>query len=262
SDGNSIEADGTTFTFTEGSDGTEFTVNIEKDTAAIADTIKGFVEQYNKAIKEIYEYLDEEPESKYYFLADADKEDLELSEKQEEQWEEKAKKGVIYHDSTISNAMTTLRMALMGTVEGADGKAFSLASLGITTATDYNEHGKLMIDEDKLNAAIASNSDDIAKLFSDKDNGIMKKFADALDGAVGTTGDKGTLINKAGLATGSTAKDNEIYELIKKTTQKISSLTERYENEQDRLWKKYSAMEKMLSSLNSQQSSFMSYFSS
>ncbi len=260
SDGNSIEADGTTFTFTEGSEGTEFIVNIEKDTAAIADTIKGFVEQYNKAIKEIYEYLDQEPEKKYYFLADADKEDLELSEKQEEQWEEKAKKGVIYHDSTITAAMTSLRTALMGAVEGADGKAFSLASLGITTATDYNEHGKLMIDEDKLNAAIASNSDDIAKLFSDKENGIMKKFADALDGAVGTTGDKGTLINKAGLATGSTAKDNEIYELIKRTTQKISSLTERYENEQDRLWKKYSAMEKMLSSLNSQQSSFMSYF--
>ncbi len=260
SDGNSIEADGTTFTFTEGSEGTEFTVNIEKDTAAIADTIKGFVEQYNKAIKEIYEYLDQEPEKKYYFLADADKEDLELTEKQEEQWEEKAKKGVIYHDSTITAAMTSLRTALMGAVEGADGKAFSLASLGITTATDYNEHGKLMIDEDKLNAAIASNSDDIAKLFSDKENGIMKKFADALDGAVGTTGDKGTLINKAGLATGSTAKENEIYELIKRTTQKISSLTERYENEQDRLWKKYSAMEKMLSSLNSQQSSFMSYF--
>ena len=88
----------------------------------------------------------------------------------------------------------------------------------------------------------------------------MKKFADALEGAVGTTGDKGTLINKAGLATGSTAKENQIYELIKRTTQKISTLTERYENEQDRLWKKYSAMEKMLSSLNSQQSSFMSYF--
>lgn len=260
SDGNSIEADGTTFTFTEGSEGTEFTVNIEKDTAALADTIKGFVEQYNKAIKEIYEYLDQEPEKKYYFLADADKEELELSEKQEEQWEEKAKKGVIYHDSTISNAMTTLRMALMGTVEGADGKDFSLASIGITTATDYSEHGKLMIDEDKLNAAIASNSDDIAKLFSDKEDGIMKKFADALESAVGTTGDKGTLINKAGLATGSTAKENQIYELIKRTTQKISTLTERYENEQDRLWKKYSAMEKMLSSLNSQQASFSSYF--
>ena len=151
-------------------------------------------------------------------------------------------------------------MALMGTVEGADGKDFSLASIGITTATDYSEHGKLMIDEDKLNAAIASNSDDIAKLFSDKEDGIMKKFADALESAVGTTGDKGTLINKAGLATGSTAKENQIYELIKRTTQKISTLTERYENEQDRLWKKYSAMEKMLSSLNSQQSSFMSYF--
>ncbi len=260
SDGNSVEVDGTTFTFNAASEGSEFTTSITKDTSAIADTIKKFVEDYNKVIKEVYEMLDEEPEKKYYFLADADKEELNLSEKQEEQWEEKAKKGLLYNDNTINSIMSKLRTSLMGSVEGADGSMFALSSLGITTATDWKEHGKLIIDEEKLTAAIENNMDDIAELFSDSENGIMNKFAAALEGAVGTTGDKGTLINKAGLATGSTAKENQLYDMIKRTNDKITMLKKRYESEENRLWKKYSAMESMLSTLNSQSASISSYF--
>ena len=260
SDGNTIEADGTTFTFTGVEAGTEFDVEVSKDNSAIADTIKGFVEDYNKLIEEVYKYLEEEPDEDYYFLADQDKEDLALSEKQEEQWEEKAKKGLLYHDNTISSVMSKLRVSLMGSIKAADGSVISLSSIGVKTSSDYQEHGKLILDEDALNAAIEEYGDDISKLFSDEENGVMKKFDEALESAVGTTGDKGTLINKAGLATGSSATDNFIYDQMKRITSKISRLESRYENEQNRLWKKYSAMESMLAQLNSQQSSFSSYF--
>ena len=260
SDGNSIEADGTTFTFAGVEAGSEFTIDVEKDNSAIADTIKSFVEDYNKLIEEVYKYLDEEPDEDYYFLADQDKEDLALTEKQEEKWEEKAKLGLLHNDNTISSIMSKLRVALMGSVNAADGSKLGLAQLGILTSSDYQEHGKLEIDEDKLNAAIDTYGADISRLFSDKDNGIMTKFDAALESAVGTTGDRGTLINKAGLKTGSSATDNDIYDQMKRITQKISTLEERYENEQNRLWKKYSAMESMLATLNNQQSSFSSYF--
>ena len=260
SDGNKIEADGTTFTFTGVEAGSEFDVEVSKDNSAVAETLKEFVEDYNKLIEEVYKYLDEEPDDDYYFLADQDKEDLQLSEKQEEKWEEKAKLGLLYHDSTISSVMSKLRVSLMGSIEAADGSTLSLATLGITTATDYKEHGKLVLDEEKLASAIEEYGDDISRLFSDKENGIMVKFDEALESAVGTTGDKGTLINKAGLATGSSSTDNYIYDQMKRITSKISSLETRYESEQSRLWKKYSAMESMLANLNNQQSSFMSYF--
>jgi flagellar hook-associated protein 2 len=264
SDGNSVEVDGTTFTFAGSSDqiGEEFTVSIGRDTSAIADVIKDFVKEYNQLIEDVYKYLDEKPEKDYYFLADQDKEDLDLTDKQEEKWEEKAKKGLLYHDSTVSNAMSKLRTALMGSVEGLDGNTFSLSSLGIKTATDYSKHGTLVLDEKALTDAIETHTDDIQKLFTDSENGIMKKFSDALNSAVGTTGEtKGTLVRKAGLKTGSSSTDNELYNLIKRTKTNIASLTKRYENEQDRLWKRYSAMESMLGTLNSQQSSFNSYFS-
>lgn len=261
--GNSIEADGTTFTFTDKSKiDTEFTVNIEKDTSAIANVIKDFIKDYNQLIEDVYKYLDEKPEKDYYFLTDADKEDLDLTDKQEEKWEEKAKKGLLYHDSTVTAAMTQLRTALMGSIEGLDGNAFSLSLLGLKTQSDYNKHGMFSaINDDTLNAAIEGHSDDIMKLFTDDENGIMKKFQSALDAAVGTTGTtKGTLIRKAGLSTGTSSTDNELFRNIKRTKQRIASLTTRYENEQNRLWKRYSSMESMMGTLNSQQASFASYF--
>ena len=263
SDSNSIDVDGSTFTINNNAKvGVEFTVSIGKDTSALKDLIKDFVKDYNQLIEDVYKYLDDKPEKDYYFLTDADKEDLDLTEKQEEKWEAKAKAGLLYHDSLTSNLMTSLRTSLMGAVEGLDGNMFSLSSLGLKTVSDYNQHGKFAtVDEDALDNAIANHLDDIQKLFSDSENGIMKKFSAALDSGIGTTGkDKGSLIRKAGLATGSTAMDNELYSAIKKTKTRISSLNTRYENEQNRLWKKYSAMESMLGTLNSQQASFSSYF--
>lgn len=260
SSNNSIEADGTTFTFTEAAQGKDFDVEISKDTSALVDTIKGFVEDYNKLIEDVYKYLDEEPDDDYYFLADADKEDLELSEKQEEKWEEKAKLGLLYHDNTITSVLSKLRTSLMGSITTPDGEKLSLASIGIKTSKDYNEHGKLTIDEEALTAAIEADSDSIARLFSDDKSGVMTQFEKALNDAVSTTGDKGTLINKAGLASGSSATDNEIYAAMKKVQERIKTLTQRYENEQDRLWRRYSSMETMLSKLNSQQASISSYF--
>lgn len=260
SGGNSVTVDGTTFSFAGVAEGTEFTVGVEKDYSAITDTIKSFVEEYNKLIEDVYKLLDEKPDKDYYFLADADKEDLDLSDKQEEKWEEKAKQGILYHDSTISSAMTKLRTALMGSIDAADGKTISLSSIGIKTSSDYKDHGKLILDEDKLKSSIVEYGEDIMRLFSDKEDGIMTKFADALEYAVGTTGDKGTLINKAGAKTGTSATDNFIYNQMKRITSRIKSLEKRYENEQNRLWKKYSAMETSLGSLNSQSSTLSSYF--
>ena len=263
SDSNTIEADGTTFTVSStAKTGEEFTVSVGKDTSAIKDLIKDFVKDYNQLVEDVYKYLDEKPEKDYYFLTDSDKEELDLSEKQEEKWEEKAKKGLLYHDSITSTVMTGLRTALMGSVEGLDGNTFSLSLMGIKTVSDYNKHGMFAaVDEKALDDAITNHLDDIQKLFSDSENGIMKKFSAALDNGIGSTGkDKGSLIRKAGLATGSSAKDNEIYNAIKRTKTQITSLNKRYENEQNRLWKRYSNMESLLGTMNSQQASFMSYF--
>ena len=263
---NSFTADGTTMTFTSAAQGAEFSYEVKKDNSSAIDAIKSFVEDYNKIIEEVYGQLDQKPNSDYYALTDDDIEDMDLSEKQQEKWEEKAKEGLLYNDSTVSTVMQKMRSVLYSTVKTADGQTFSLFSMGITTSDDWGDHGKLEIDETKLEAAFEQYSDQIADLFAgttiDENGntvktGIMHKLDDVLTGAVKTTGarkDKGTLVQLAGTKTGTSATDNSIYDQLKSISTLISSLETRYEQQQDRYWKQFSNLESMMGSLNSQTS--------
>lgn len=263
---NSFTADGTTMTFTSAAQGAEFSYEVKKDNSSAIDAIKSFVEDYNKIIEEVYGQLDQKPNSDYYALTDDDIEDMDLSEKQQEKWEEKAKEGLLYNDSTVSTVMQKMRSVLYSTVKTADGQTFSLFSMGITTSDDWGDHGKLELDETKLEAAFEQYGDQIADLFAgttvDENGntvktGIMHKLDDVLTGAVKTTGarkDKGTLVQLAGTKTGTSATDNSIYDQLKSISTLISSLETRYEMQQDRYWKQFSNLETMMGSLNSQTS--------
>ena len=263
---NSFTADGTTMTFTSAAQGAEFSYEVKKDNSSAIDAIKSFVEDYNKIIEEVYGQLDQKPNSDYYALTDDDIEDMDLSEKQQEKWEEKAKEGLLYNDSTVSTVMQKMRSVLYSTVKPADGQTFSLFSMGITTSDDWGNHGKLELDETKLEAAFEQYADQIADLFAgttvDENGntvktGIMHKLDDVLTGAVKTTGarkDKGTLVQLAGTKTGTSATDNSIYDQLKSISTLISSLETRYEKQQDRYWKQFSNLETMMGSLNSQTS--------
>ena len=263
---NSFTADGTTMTFTSAAQGAEFSYEVKKDNSSAIDAIKSFVEDYNKIIEEVYGQLDQKPNSDYYALTDDDIEDMDLSEKQQEKWEEKAKEGLLYNDSTVSTVMQKMLSVLYSTVKTADGQTFSLFSMGITTSDDWGDHGKLELDETKLEAAFEQYADQIADLFAgttvDENGntvktGIMHKLDDVLTGAVKTTGarkDKGTLVQLAGTKTGTSATDNSIYDQLKSISTLISSLEARYEKQQDRYWKQFSNLETMMGSLNSQTS--------
>ena len=263
---NSFTADGTTMTFTSAAQGAEFSYEVKKDNSSAIDAIKSFVEDYNKIIEEVYGQLDQKPNSDYYALTDDDIEDMDLSKKQQEKWEEKAKEGLLYNDSTVSTVMQKMRSVLYSTAKTADGQTFSLFSMGITTSDDWGDHGKLELDETKLEAAFEQYADQIADLFAgttvDENGntvktGIMHKLGDVLTGAVKTTGarkDKGTLVQLAGTKTGTSATDNSIYDQLKSISTLISSLETRYEKQQDRYWKQFSNLETMMGSLNSQTS--------
>lgn len=256
-DSNSYTVDGTTFTFTQAAVGSNFQTEVEVDYTDAIEAIKSFVADYNQLIEDVYGYVDEKPDDDYYFLTDQDIEDMALSEKQEEKWEAKAKQGLLYHDSTVSDIMTKLRSALYGSVEAGDGTKVGLYNIGITTSSNWTEHGKLVLDETALTEAFSKYSDEIADLFSDSENGIMKQFDSVLTSAVKTTGtraEKGVLVQKAGVENGTSATDNAIYDQLKSIAELIDSLNERYEKEQTRYWSIYSNLESMMSDLNSQTS--------
>ncbi len=145
-----------------------------------------------------------------------------------------------------------MRTLLYSKPEGAE---FALYDLGISTG-EWEDKGKLIIeDEAVLKERIENNIDEIRELFSDSENGIMVKFNKVIkDTASVSSGSPGSLVNLAGVKGKATESENTISKDIKDVEEKITSLKELYEREKTRYWNKFTAMETLISNMNSQSS--------
>lgn len=263
---NTYTLDGNTFTFNDNMTiGETYTVNIAKDSTTVKDALKKFVESYNKLIDDVYGYIGKSPAkdddgNTYEPLTDAEKE--EMSEDEITKWEEKAKQGVLYNDSTVSTVMSQMRSALYTSVTLDDGSKFGIYNLGIKTSSEWSEHGKLQIDENAFDKAFENNEDAIIKLFTDSDTGMMKKLNSVIDGAVKSSGaanTRGTLVRKAGKADSSVTTDSTIYKEMVKMQDRLKELQDRYNTKEEYWWKVFTNMETAMADLNSQTSYISSY---
>ena len=157
--------------------------------------------------------------------------------------------------------MSKLRSIIYNTVDAADGSKVGLYTLGITTSSNWADHGKLVFDEsmtdEKFESVFAKYADEFCELFTNRETGISKQFTDVIDSATKTTGgpgERGVLVEKAGVSGTASATNNSIYNQIKNLKDTISRLQERYDQQQERYWKIYANMETMLGSINSQTS--------
>lgn len=264
---NTYEIDGIKMDFSDVDPtlGEEISVNVDKSYDDIKQTIKDFVKDYNQMIDDINGYTQTarpKDKNKNYYepLTDEEKEDM--SEDEIKKWEEAAKKGLLYHDTTVSSVMSRIRTAMYSAVELEDGKKFGLYNMGIKTVGYLDEggsegakYGKLKIDEDALDKAFEEHADDIVKLFTDADNGVMAKVNKAIESATKDSAiSKGTLIRKAGLATGTSTKDNMIYKEMERINKRIEQLQDRYDKKEEYWWTVFTNLEKMQAQFNSQQS--------
>lgn len=246
---------------------------VSTDTSKTYDYIKGFVDKYNEIIENINGKLSEERYKAYKPLTDEQKEAM--TEDQIKKWETKAKSGMLKNDSIVSGMITKLRTALSNTVESA---GITLSSIGITPSSIYSENGKLEINETKLKTALANKSEQITKLFtsnSDKsyyeaindadirterynESGIAQRFSDIIQDAIRTTtdskGNKGSLLEKAGIKGDRSQYTNVLYKEMQGFQDTIDSLNDRLSDKEKALYAKYTAMESAMSKLNSQQS--------
>ncbi len=263
---NAYELDGTTFEFTdEIAIGETFTIGIEQSYDDVKELIKGFVEDYNQLIEDVYEYVGKAPATdskgnKYEPLTDAEKEAM--SEEEIEKWEKTAKQGILYNDRTVTGIMSQMRTALYNTVTLDDGSKIGLFSLGIKTSNDYGEHGKLEINEEQLDKMLSTNLDAVTELFTNTETGLMKQLDGILDGAVKATGsreNRGSLVRKAGLENSSTILDSTIYKEMENLRDRLASLQDKYDSREDYWWGVFTNLESMMSDLNNQSSYMSSY---
>lgn len=269
--GTILSLTGNTFTF----DGVKFslkqnfaspvTVNVETDNDAVFNKIKNLVDKYNELIDKVNKKISEPVYKDYQPLTDEQREAL--SEKQIEQWENKAKSGLLRRDSMLSSVLINMRRSISSDVAGiTDTKFNNLSEIGITTAKaskdgasyNYMENGKLYIDENKLKEAISQNPDKVMDLFTKKststnsstkfnENGIAQRMYDTLASSIGQ------IIDIAG--TSISPDDSEYYEMgkaVRRMNKQINDWEDRLQDIEDRYYKQFSAMETALSKMNSQ----------
>lgn len=165
SSSNNFSYGGISMTFLEAKEGETVSITVSKNVDEIYDKIKGFVDSYNELLGTLNKYYKEE-KTGYEPLTDTERESL--SEKQEEQWEEQAKKGILRRDSTLQSAISEMRTAVTSMV--SNSSISSLFQIGISTssydAVNTENNGKLVIDEETLKQAIKDDIDGVAGLFS------------------------------------------------------------------------------------------------
>ncbi len=243
-DSNDFTIDGINYSLKKTTDeAVDFTVS--RDYTATADAVKTFVDAYNELTEKLNGLLDEKDYSADYKPLTSEQED-ELSETQIEKWNEKAMSGLLRNNSDLKSFLGNLRNAFFSKL-GATGE--TMASIGITSASFYSEDaGKLLIDEEKLTAALEEDPEKVISMFtaSDKNSkGLIYKIADAVTSYTNIIED-----DKESTA----EKIDDIDDKIEDMEDDLDAMAERYYN-------KFAVMENALAKLNSMSSMLSSMLS-
>lgn len=257
---NTFDMNGVTFTLKQTTKTTDapVTLTVKNDSDKVFDNIKAFIDQYNKLIDQVQGKLNEERDRDYTPLTDDQRE--QLSDKQQEQWEAKAKSGLLRGDTTLSSALTQMRSSFYQSVQSPDvAAAFNqLASIGITTSADYTQGGKLQIDEAKLKKAIETDPSSVENLFRASGNttaskGIAQRLYDNVNNTINALNDKAGKAYSTNNQFAIGKSLNDVNDQIKAFTDKLSKIEDRY-------YAQFTAMEQAIQKNNQQASYLQQYF--
>lgn len=247
---NTVTINGITLTLKQGG-GAAGTITIANDTDAVFDSIKDFITSYNEIIDKINNKLSENRYRDYLPLTDEQRE--QLSDGQEERWEEKARSGLLRNDSLLEGIVTKMRLTMSIIVPGlTGGQGYdNLAKIGITTIS-YQEKGKLYIDETKLKDALQKDPDGVMDLFTKSsdvysEKGIATRLYDDVNNGMSLISDKAGSDSSYSLFDSST-----IGKRVTQIDEDIYNMEERLVEVENRYWRQFTAMEKALQQMNAQ----------
>ena len=240
---NSFEIDGISFTLnavTKDTPEETLTFTVKRDYSATVKAITDFVKAYNDLITYLNKLSTEKDYSRDYPPLTPAQED-ELTEKQIEKWNEKAKSGILSRDLNLDRLIRDLKSSFFTPAGGTGLAATSIGLAGGVYKT--SDSGLIVVDEDALTRALEKRPETVISIFtggsssasSDK-QGIIYKIRSAIAAYNDATSEslKKTENNI-----------NDLSEEISELEDKLNSLAERYYN-------KFATMETALAKLNSQ----------
>lgn len=248
-------------------------ISVEQDITSSMDLIKEFVGKYNEVLDMLNTKTSEKYKRSFLPLTDAQREAM--SDDQVEQWEGKAKAGLLQNDRMLQGLAQKLRQALTDAVDGA---GLTLRDIGISS-TSYSDRGKLTINEEKLKTALETKGDQVATLLNGKPEnvpsysrtldaadratrytavGLFQRVSDILDDHVSTlrdsNGKKGFLLEKAGITGDASVGLNDIQKELTGFDSRINILLDRLADKEEAYYRRFTAMEQALEKMNSQSS--------
>lgn len=251
---NNFTLDGVTFNLkSDIPSGQSVTINSQTDVDTVFNEIKSFVGTYNDTIKQINDKLSEKKYRDYPPLTDAQKKSM--SDTDIKLWSAKAQSGMLNNDMILPGGLDQMRVDIYSRVDSVSNSNYNqLAEIGITTSSDYRDHGKLVIDEGKLRAAIANDPQAVMQLFTASSSDYSQEgIAGRLENTIQTT--IGQIQDKAGT---STMTDVQYYlgRNIDDLTTRIDSFQSHLNDVENSYYQEFTQMEQVISKAN-QQSGFL-----
>lgn len=260
------------------------TINISSNVQKTFDKIKGFIDKYNELIDKIGKKVEEKTNKGFVPLTDEQKKDMKAEEI--EKWEAKAKEGILKNDSSLQAMLSQLRGAFF---QGVEDAGMTLTELGLSTSNFISDRGKIVFDiytdknrengEERLKRAIKEKGDKIVNIFTKKSEdvprynrdltseqrtirtsqeGILHRindiFQDYVTPSIDKNGNRGILVQKAGIKGTSSEIKNFLYDDLQKKDRKIKDMEKSLRDRENKFYIKFAQLEKAMNQLNSQSS--------
>lgn len=225
-------------------------ISVATDTKGMYDKIKDFIKGYNELMEAMDTAYNADSAGSYEPLTDEEKEAM--SEKDVEKWETKIKDSLLRRDSLLGNVSAAMKN-LSAQSYIINGQKVSLADFGIATsgylATSKQTRGLYHIDGDADDAATSGKTDKLMAALNEDPDKVVDFFTklsstlyDDLTKKMGssTVSSIYTVYNDKAM----NKETDEYKDKVKKWEEKLADIEETY-------YKKFSAMEKALSELQS-----------
>lgn len=240
------------------------TFTAKADVDKVTERVKAYFEAFNELATEVNKQLTSRPDSSYGPLTEEQK--AEMNETSIENWENKAKQGLLYSDTIIRDLSGDIQSVMVKLMNSGVNYQ-ELEKIGISYSEDYKDGGKLIFDETKFRAAMESDPEYVSNVFTGGGNvskGLTRIVEDTLTPYAtryasrnknGMGGSYGRLVEEAGSEKApSTLSNNFIYKQIQEMQERITQLQSKLKTQQDRYIKQFSSMENLISQMNSQSS--------
>lgn len=226
------------------------TLTVASDTDRIFDRISDFVKDYNEMIDDIRGRTQEERNRDFQPLTEEQR--AELTEREQELWDEKAQSGTLRNDNNLRSMLTNLRQELMDPVDGIpSGQLNTLQQIGVSTTSNWFDGGKLVIDEGKLRESIATRPDEVRQLFTQTPaegsrGGVGHRVYQTMNSSISQ------LTTQAGRVETIGPDQSSLGRQMRQIDEQMDNWQRRLAQTEQRYWRQFTAMESAMAQMNQQ----------